>query len=136
VSKQNALRIAEVTVGLAAVGAGVGSVLGGFLAAMLAARMGGFGRMGGFQVLLAGASFGATAGVVLAPLAAWTLMRRVPIWRAIAETALGTVVGAGIGLLIAPNVDSVLSSPLVLGLAGFALASLRLRLMKDRVPLR
>jgi hypothetical protein len=125
------MRIAEVTVGLAAVGAGVGSVLGAFLVAMLAARMGSFGRIGAVRVLLAGVSFGATAGAVLAPLAAWTLMRRVPIWRAITETALGTVVGTGIGLLIAPNSDGLLSVPLVLGLAGFAIASLRLRLKKD-----
>ena len=130
------MRIAEVTVALAAVGAGVGSVLGTFLVAMLAAREGGFGLIGPIQVLLVGASFGASVGAVLAPLAAWTLMRRVPIWRAVAETAVGTVVGTGIGLLIGPNADSPFSLPLVLGLAGFALASLRLRLKKDRVSAR
>ena len=47
-------------------------------------------------------AFGAIAGAVLAPVAAWSLMRHVPLWRAIAETAAGTVLGVGIGYCLGP----------------------------------
>jgi hypothetical protein len=124
-------RIVAVTAGLAAAGALVGGVLGGLLVSLLMlfegpARWEAIG-------FLAGAGFGAEVGFVLAPIAAWTLMRRVPLWRAIGETAIGTTVGAGIGLMLQPSFRVIMLSPIVLGVVGFAAAALRLRLFyRDR----
>ena len=79
-----------------------------------------------------GAVFGAFGGSVLAPVAAWTLMRHVPLWRAIVETALGTVVGTAIGLLLFRAGDTIWVAPAMLGLAGFIIAALRLRFSRAR----
>ena len=120
------LRIIQVTLGLSVLGLVVGAILGGGLIVLLGFRIGHF-RISG-EELYYGALFGAAMGGVLAPLAAWTLMRRVPIWRAIAETAVGTVVGAAIGLIFQPLWDTAWLSPPLLGITGFALAAIRLRL--------
>ena len=71
---------------------------------------------------------GGLLGFVLAPIAVWTLMRHVPIWRAIVETALGTAVGVVAGLMIGPRMGRAALWPLGLGLLGFVAAALRLRL--------
>lgn len=124
--KRSIARRIQVTVVLSVVGAVVGSILGAGFVALIGIRTGDF-RISG-EELSYGAVFGGAMGSVLAPLAAWTLMRRVPIWRAIAETAVGTVGGAVIGLIFQPLDDSAWLSPAFLGIAGFALAAIRLRL--------
>ena len=122
-------RIVQVTLGLSAVGVVVGGILGALV----------FGGLGmgtdlprGTQLLF-GAVFGAIAGAVLAPIAAWTLMRHVPIWRAIAETAVGTVVGAGAGLMLSRSFSSPWLTPVPIGVLGFVLAAVRLRLVRRKV---
>src|SRR5688500_19319293 len=70
-------------------------------------------------------------GLVLAPLAAWTLMRHVPLWRALGETALGTALGGILGYLV--PIDAwpfpfPFVPPLLLALVGSVDAALRLRL--------
>ena len=125
-------RIVQVTTGLSILGALVGGTLGPLLLALVLVRLSHSGDGLG-EPLLYAAAFGAATGAVLAPVAGWTLMRHVPIWRAIAETALGTVVGAGIGLIFQPMHDVAWLSPAYLGLAGFALAAVRLRLARRRV---
>jgi MFS family permease len=119
-------RVAAVTAGLAAAGAVVGGALGGVLASLI----GLFATPVGWsaEVFRAGVGFGAVVGFVLAPIAAWTLMRRVPLWRAITDTALGTTIGAGAGLLLQPRFHFLILSPVILGVVGFAAAALRLRL--------
>ena len=70
-------------------------------------------------------------GLVLAPLAAWTLMRHVPLWRALGETALGTALGGIAGYLIPAQswpFPFPFVPPLLFALLGFVLAALRLRL--------
>jgi len=124
-------RILAITAGLAAAGAVVGGVIGGLLVSLLMLLHG----PGRWEAIgfLAGTGFGAEVAFVLAPIAAWTLMRRVPLWRAIGETAIGTTIGAGIGLVLQPDFRVMALSPLVLGLIGFAAAALRLRLFyRDR----
>jgi hypothetical protein len=119
-------RILAITAGLAVAGAVVGGVLGGLMVTLVM-FLDGRARWSAIG-LLAGAGFGAEVGFVLAPVAAWTLMRRVPLWRAITDTAIGTTVGAGIGLFLQPSFRVIALSPLVLGVVGFAAAALRLRL--------
>jgi MFS family permease len=119
-------RVLAVTTGLAATGAVVGGILGGLLVSLL-------GLVNrpiswGAPLFVVGAEFGAVVGFVLAPIAAWTLMRRVPLWRAITDTAIGTTAGAGVGLLLQPEFRVLALSPVVLGVVGFAAAALRLRL--------
>jgi hypothetical protein len=81
----------------------------------------------------AAAVFGGVLGFVLAPVAAWTLMRHVPLWRAIAETALGTVLGFAAGWVLGPTGLRILGYtapwPFLFALGGFAAAAIRLRLM-------
>lgn len=124
--RRSIAQIIQVTIGLSALGLVVGGILGGGLIVLLGFRMGEF-RISG-QELYYGALFGGAMGVALAPLAAWTLMRHVPIWRAITETAVGTVIGTTIGLVFQPLWDTPWLSPPVLGIAGFAVAAIRLRL--------
>jgi len=124
--RRSVARIIQVTAVLSVLGTVVGGILGAGLVALLGLRMGDF-RISG-EELFYGTVFGGAMGAVLAPLAAWTLMRRVPIWRAIAETAVGTVGGAMIGLIFQPLRDTAWLSPPLLGIAGFALAAIRLRL--------
>jgi len=120
----------EVLAGLVVLGGVVGGALGAGLVLLLGLRVGDF-RMAG-DGLFYGMTFGAAMGSVLAPLAAWTLMRHVPLWRAIFETMLGTVGGAVLGLVFQPMRDTALLSPPLLGIAGFALAAIRLRFRRPR----
>ncbi|MFN2563888.1 MAG: hypothetical protein ABR499_02595 [Gemmatimonadaceae bacterium] len=120
-------RIAAVTLALSAIGVVVGAALGAL-------------AIWGLLViesprwplnpapLLSGAIFGGMFGFVLAPVAAWTLMPHVPLWRAIAETALGTAVGAAVGWVLGPRLGETVLWPFALGLVGFAAAAMRLRL--------
>jgi hypothetical protein len=117
-------RIVQVTVGLSAVGVIIGSVLGAILAVLFGVRVGDFGFAS--EIWFAGAMLGAGVGGILAPVAAWTLMRRVPIWRAIGETAAGTVLGTTLGLIF-PR----LPAPW-LGVLGFVTAATRLWLTHRR----
>ena len=118
-------RVLVITAALAGMGAVVGSVLGLLLmAAILTVTREAWSATGLFM----GAALGAASGSVLAPIAAWTLMRRVPIWRAIVDTAVGTTIGAGLGLLPQPRFTVVAAYPILLGLLGFTAAALRLRL--------
>lgn len=117
------------TLGLSATGAVVGAALGA-LALLTMLLAGGVGNdidaWGG--PLGVAAALGAMLGALLAPIAAWTLMRHVPLWRAIAETALGTVLGVGAGYLLGPRLGREAPWEFLFALAGFALAAIRLRL--------
>jgi hypothetical protein len=117
-------RILAVTAGLVLAGAAVGGVLGALV-------------LGGFLVIVdhehvltqllgvvaIGAAYGAVIGIVLAPIASWTLLRRVPLGRAIAETAVGTLLGAVVGFPI------YMVGPVLGGVIGFGLAAIHLRVV-------
>lgn len=121
-------RIVAVTLALAAAGAVVGAVLAVLSVVGLLLALGGPQRYhlapGAFVSV---AAFGGVLGFVLAPLAAWTLMRHVPLWRALVETALGTAVGLAIGCLVGPLRGGDPLWAILLGLAGFGSTALRLR---------
>jgi hypothetical protein len=124
-------RIAAVTAILSAIGALVGAVLGMLTITALLLATGGrrlFDDASG--VLTFAAGLGGLLGFILAPVAAWTLMRHVPIWRAVLETALGTALGAAVGYLVATDRGDAMLWPLPFALAGFAVAALRLRLTR------
>ena len=124
-----------VTAGLAAVGGVVGGIMGVLsLALITLAKSVGLiheGPVGSFNTLFA-AAFGAGVGAVLAPIAAWSLMRHVPLWKAILQTTGGTTLGVIIGYLCAPLFRVGLIGPVVFGVTGFLGAAVRLRLTKPR----
>jgi hypothetical protein len=116
-------RIVAVTAMLSAVGAVVGAAVGAAVIAIDVTFTGtllGFGPSAG--VLAIGAAFGARVGMVFAPAAAWIFLRRVPLWRSIAETAAGTILGATIAALVLP------AFTVIGGMLGFVAAAVRLRL--------
>jgi hypothetical protein len=50
----------------------------------------------------------AVLGAIFSPILAWSLLRRVPLWRAVAEPALGGVVGTVASIVVAPGLFPVL----------------------------
>jgi hypothetical protein len=121
-----------VTLALAAVGAVVGAAMGalGWWGLSIAIR-----NPHAIELIAPAAGFGAVLGFVLAPVAAWTLMRHVPLWRAILETAFGTAIGVGVGLFLLRSRPYAALWPLGFGVAGFLAAAIRLRLT-HRAPRR
>jgi hypothetical protein len=122
-------RVAAITASIAAIGAAIGGALGAALLAVWALRL----RVSGVdlaQGALFGAGVGAGLGAVLAPITAWVFLRRVPLGRALAQTAIGTTLGAAFGLVLgsiglpAPN---SLPAGLLGALIGFLAAAVRLR---------
>ena len=123
-------RIAAVTLALSAIGAVVGGVMSALAFWTLAVAVGLPPRPEDWRVVRTAAEIGGILGAVLAPVAAWTLMRHVPLWRAIVETALGTALGIAVGWAVGPRVQGGPVWPFGLGLAGFFLAAVRLRLTR------
>jgi hypothetical protein len=117
-------RILTVTLGLTLTGAVVGAVLGGFTLLGWVAATSVHGVPFPAALLFGfGALYGAAIGAVIAPIASWTLLRRVPLGRAIGGAALGTAIGALVGGSLAAV------GPLVGGIAGFVAGVLYLRVI-------
>jgi hypothetical protein len=123
----------KVTAALAVLGAAVGALLGIVAIAFIALVTGGPSALRDSPVLFpAAATIGAGAGVVLGPVAAWTLMRHVPIWKAIAGTAAGTTIGFVIGYWLTQPLHLEVSWAIGAGLLGFLVSAVTLRLRKRR----
>jgi hypothetical protein len=122
------MRIAVITLGLAAAGVVAGGVVGMVMIACWMAPEG-LSAMFNPETLLYGATFGAVVGGVLGPLSAWLLMRHVPLWLAIGGTGAGTIAGAGLGLLFGGVGVSFYGA-----LLGFGASALALRLRTPRQP--
>lgn len=78
-----------------------------------------------FVVPFIGAVFGAMLGGILAPIFAWTLLRRVPLWRAVLEPTIGALAGAILGTFVMLLTNGGLW-PLLFALGGFLAAVVRL----------
>lgn len=120
-SRVSPLRVLAVGVGLV----GVGIVAGALCAVTVVMLLGGFTSLEdlvgfGSFVGLSGAIFGA----FLAPIAGFSLLRRVALGRAIVWTSVGTVIGGLLGFVLADVLggDMVFFGPL----AGFGIAGFRL----------
>lgn len=126
-ARSRTIRALGVTAGLAVAGAAVGAVLGAsILGAMFAFGPWSVGDSDFMYAVVYGGGFGAAAGAVAAPAIAWGLLRHVPLGRAIAHTAAGTVLGAAIG--------AIADSPVIGGFVGFVAAALRLRFVARAGP--
>ncbi|HEX2078116.1 MAG TPA: hypothetical protein VHG08_10420 [Longimicrobium sp.] len=129
-------RIGAITAGLMAVGALFGGVASAL--AVLGFLLWEGGSLQALRVmpgaLLFGAICGALLGAVLGPVAAWMLMRHVPLGLAVAGTTLGSLTGAGIGMLTGDTGHVVAGA-----LMGFAVSAVGLRFAvprPDRTRLR
>jgi hypothetical protein len=69
----------------------------------------------------------AVVAAIGTPLLSWLLMRRVPLWRAIGEPAMGGVVGTLLALSTVPLFRAPLLVQPLCVLAGIGVAALRLR---------
>jgi hypothetical protein len=127
-------RLATVLGSIALVGAAIGGAVGAILfAAWEGVYIFVFDGPGAARGMLAveGAKSGALLGAVLAPITAWFFLRRVPLGKALLHTTLGTAGGAAIGLVIDRLTlarDWPLPASLLLALAGFLGAAIRLRI--------
>jgi hypothetical protein len=120
------MRIAVATAGLIVAGAVFGTIAGAVMLALWIAAIGAFvAPVDDLAfVLTFGLVYGGQLGAVLGPIAAWLLMRHVPLGIAVGGTTLGTLASGGIGLIVGGN-------PLVgmlWGMAGFGISAIALRL--------
>lgn len=123
-------RIAAVTAGLMVAGGVFGTIAG--MIVLIAWRLI---RADPFILTLDGLGFvlpvamifGGGLGAVLGPIAAWLLMRHVPLGLAVGGTTLGTMAGGGIALVTTG--DPVIA--MLYGMASFGISAIGLRL---RVP--
>ena len=115
-------RIVVVTAGLAVTGAIAGAITAMVAVTIVMLMFSGLSALAdlGFAMEFA-AILGAPIGAVILPLEAWVLLRRVPLWRALAETAAGTVLGAVALSPLSPG-------PIIGAVIGFTLAAIRLRI--------
>ena len=74
-------------------------------------------------IMAAGAVIGAIGGAVIAPLASWSLLRSVPIWRASVETSFAAAAAFALTVI---TTDGLLFATIA-AFAAALLAALRLR---------
>jgi hypothetical protein len=119
-------RILTVSAALAAVGAGVGAVIGMIaMGAFLLAHAPADAHVSAgdaARVFSGAALVGAAIGALLAPTVGWACLRHVPLGRAIAGTTLGAIAGALVAGLVAPP------AVILLSVAGLLAAAVYLRL--------
>ncbi|HEY0016961.1 MAG TPA: hypothetical protein VGC13_11605 [Longimicrobium sp.] len=128
-------RIAAVTAGLAVAGALFGGLAGAVVLMLWAMQLEGvYAALSDPSILLMGAWFGGVVGAALGPLAAWLLMRHVPLWLAVGGTTLGTLAGGAVGMLLTGAPDLSMYA----GMAGFTISAIALRVRtrpRSRTPL-
>jgi hypothetical protein len=118
---QRWMRIAAVTAGLVVAGGVFGTISGTIVLLGWMVGMEGFSSVSdnlGFLLFL-GVIFGGGLGAVLGPLAAWMLMRHVPLWLAVGGTTFGTCASGGLALLVTGDPGFAV----MLGIAGFLLSA-------------
>jgi hypothetical protein len=126
-------RVLGVTAGLAAASAVAGAVVANTVlgVALLISQ----GPLAVFRdpfIYAIGGAVGAACGFFCGPVAAWTMLRKVPLGRAILEPSIAAAVGGALGLfLLDPR---GLWGPIGGAVAGLFLAALRLRRAYRKKP--
>jgi hypothetical protein len=123
-------RILAVTVGLVLAGWVLGTITGALtlLAWMMGTSVIHSVAEDMLFALCVGAWFGGTLGAVMGPVAAWLLMRHVPLGVAVGGTMLGTLVSGVIGLIATANPVGAM----LYGMAGFGITAIGLRIRFPR----
>jgi hypothetical protein len=115
-------RVALVALGLVPTGAVAGGLAGAIGVSIWVAITQGIAQAFDPRVWAFAGMFGAALGAVLLPIAGFTLLRRAPLGRVLAETILGTALGGALGALGYPVGMGWLGG----ALAGFAVAAAHL----------
>ena len=123
-------RLAAIT-GLLGLLGGVAGALGGALIMAVLSGFSGGAFMSFLELLGIAGGVGFTFGVVAGPALGWTLLRRVPLWRAVGETAAAAGIGVTVALVLGASPPAVFVWPAAASLA----AALRLRWSHSRQPL-
>lgn len=131
-------RVARVAVGLALAGAAVGAVCGFLTLAPMAIQR--VLRPTPDDVFVSvwdlapwAVGSGAVLGAVLGPILAFSLLRPIPLWRAVLQPAVGTVVGSLIGWVVAFRQSTPGLAPIFIGgIGGMLIAGLLLRVRIGR----
>jgi len=97
----------RVTLFVAAIGA-IGGALAAVILTILGNILSGAAQAPGMVVYFWNVGVFAVLGAVFSPILAWSLLRRVPLWRAVAEPALGGILGTVIAILVAPSLFPVI----------------------------
>ena len=119
-------RVIGVTAGLAAASAVAGAVVANTVlgVALLISN----GPLAVFKdpfIYAIGGAIGAGCGFFCGPIAAWTMLRKVPLGRAILEPSIAAAIGGALGLLLLPQRG--IWGPIGGAVAGLLLAAIRLR---------
>ena len=123
-------RLAAIT-GLLGLLGGVAGALGGALIMAVLTRFSGGPFISFAQLLGAAGGVGFTFGLVAGPALGWTLLRRVPLWRAVGETAAAAGVAVTAALVLGASTPAIFAWPAAAALA----AALRLRWSHSKAPL-
>lgn len=119
-------RVVGVTAGLAVASGVAGAVVANaVLATALVVTQGPLAVFRDPLVYVVGGAVGGACGLVCGPVAAWTLLRKVPLGRAILEPSVAAAIGGALGLLLAQ--PRGIWGPIGGAVAGLLLAALRLR---------
>jgi hypothetical protein len=122
-----------VTALLSALGAAIGAITAPVLSFLVTVVAQATLRTGRVEYFYGPAEF-AIVGAIGLPVLAWLLMRRVPLWRAILEPAVGGVLGTLTALATIPLLHPPLLVQPLCVLAGIIGAAVRLRRTHQRVP--
>ena len=125
-------RVAAVT-GLLGVLGGLAGALGGALiiAGLRLFLSPGWEAPSIWQILTVASGVGFGFGVVAGPTLGWTLLRRVPLWRAVGETAIAAGMAAVLALALGGGTLAFFGAPALASVA----AAMRLRRSYSRVAL-
>jgi hypothetical protein len=115
-------RVALVAIGLVPVGAVAGGLAGALGVTVWVTVTEGIRQAFDPQVWLVAGVVGGVLGAVLLPVAGFTLLRRAPLGRVLAETILGTALGGAIGALVTVTGSGWLTGALI----GFAASAAHL----------
>ncbi|MDQ6830025.1 MAG: hypothetical protein M3081_14305 [Gemmatimonadota bacterium] len=126
-------RVVIVTAGLVATGGVVGAICA-IVALAIGFAVINSGAGGDLAVFEFVGAIGAFVGTIMAPLLAWGLLRYVPIGRAIAQCALGTMIGGFTAFAL--HVHDTVFGPTLGALSGFIVAAVRLRIVTPRARLQ
>lgn len=120
-------RLASVALWVTALGIAAGALVGALGGVTFAVVFGAWPRI--IEIAAGGAAIGAGFGLLLGPLAAFGVLRDVPLWRAAVLTGAGALIGILAGTALGGNF-------LVTSLVGFAAgaAYARLRYSTRRLP--
>lgn len=123
------MRIAVVTAGLVLAGGVFGTIAGTLVLLVWQLKIGGpslaWTSLGWCAFF--GVFFGGGLGALLGPLAAWGVMRHVPLWLAVGGTTLGTFASGGLVLVV----TGIPAFAMFAGMVGFMLTAAALH---DRFP--